>query len=68
MSSLPCLVLHLQEAGIKIADSVLLGSPDCVLGEGEGDAVVLAGLMQVQDAVSTSGRLDAPHVVAKVNR
>ncbi len=59
--------LPVQDAGIKTADAVLLGAHE-ELGPLEADAMTLASLLQLQDAVLSSGRTTAPHVVAKVQR
>ncbi|GIL87972.1 hypothetical protein Vretifemale_16019 [Volvox reticuliferus] len=69
----------LQEAGIKTADAVVLRPPiqdmerwcakkPVTARVREADAMVMAGLIQVQDAVIASGRTDPPHVVARLNR
>ncbi|GFH18922.1 uncharacterized protein HaLaN_15798, partial [Haematococcus lacustris] len=57
-----------QDAGIKTADAVVLGMNEELQSQVEADALVLASLLQVQDAVIASGRARAPHVVAKVHR
>lgn len=43
--------------------SALVGAPDM-----EADARILAAILQVQDAVLTSKRRDAPHLVAPIRR
>ncbi|EFJ41792.1 hypothetical protein VOLCADRAFT_98169 [Volvox carteri f. nagariensis] len=69
----------LHEAGIKTADAVVLRPPiqdmerwcakkPVTARIREADAMVMAGLIQVQDAVIASGRTDPPHVVARLNR
>ncbi|GFH15274.1 uncharacterized protein HaLaN_11471, partial [Haematococcus lacustris] len=64
----PTSLRALLDAGIKTADAVVLGMNEELQSQVEADALVLASLLQVQDAVIASGRARAPHVVAKVHR
>ncbi|KAI8476483.1 MAG: hypothetical protein J3K34DRAFT_259587 [Monoraphidium minutum] len=58
----------LSDAGVKSADTVVVGQGAGVGPELETDAKVLASLMQVQDAVMACKRKGAPHVVAPIRR
>eukprot|EP00798_Chlamydomonas_sp_ICE-L_P027709 gene27709-7353_t len=65
----PTSLKALQDAGIKTTDSVVLtGLADNVFPSEEADCITLAGMLQVQHAVTISGRTTAPHVVARVDR
>ncbi|GAX83351.1 hypothetical protein CEUSTIGMA_g10776.t1 [Chlamydomonas eustigma] len=65
----PTSMKALNDAGIKTADTVVLtGLADETLPSVEADAIVLSSILQVQSAVSASGRATAPHVIAKVQR
>ncbi|GBF90167.1 ion channel DMI1-like [Raphidocelis subcapitata] len=64
----PTLPKVLIDAGVKGADTVVVGPGAAGGPELETDARVLASLMQVQDAVMASKRKGAPHVVAPIRR
>eukprot|EP00877_Chromochloris_zofingiensis_P015133 jgi/Chrzof1/9874/Cz04g19080.t1 len=64
----PTSVKVLLEAGIRTADTVVLGEAPQGLSDMEADARVLSALLQVQDAVLSSKRRTAPHLVAPIKR